>query len=168
MKKKISIALIFSISIYACSRQIVAVYYQTKAPHYLQLEPIKYLMKIPAGYKKTTLIGGHNELEKQFVYADSSKIYISDFPVSQLTYKNILSINDSTAKRRLSNIELQAKIAHELGKSYVPQDIMLEGKSADGMFWKDIRLGVLCIGYVNVPANKKIVFEKALASFAKK
>ncbi len=56
---------------------------------------ITYSISIPNGYRLVTLVGGHNEVEKQFIYSDSSKIYISDFGCSSLNYSNIRSLGDS-------------------------------------------------------------------------
>lgn len=125
-------------------------------------------MSVPKGYKLITLVGGHSELEKQYVYSDSTKIYISDFGNSMLSYSNILSLGDSIANKRFEGLELKAKIAKELGKEYNPETLILQGKAPNGLYWKDIRVGYLSIGYVNVPENRKMQFDKALSSFMEK
>lgn len=127
-----------------------------------------YSMMVPKGYKLTTLVGGHSELEKQYVYLDSTKIYISDFGNSMLNYNNILSLGDSIANKRFEGLELKAKIAKELGKEYNPETLILQGKTPNGLYWKDVRVGYLSIGYVNVPENRKMEFDKALSSFMEK
>lgn len=123
-----------------------------------------YSMAIPKGYKLITLVGGHNELEKQYVYSDSAKLYISDFRSSMLNYNNILSLGDSTVNKRFEGTELKAKIAKELGQEYKLETITLQGKTATG-YWKDIRTDYISIGYVNVPESRKDEFDKALSSF---
>lgn len=126
-----------------------------------------YSMSIPKGYKLVTLIGGHNELEKQYLYSDSSKLYISDFRSSMLNYDNILSLGDSIANKRFEGLELKAEIAKELGQEYKPETITLQGKTTAG-YWKDIRIGYISIGYVNVSQSRKSEFDKALSSFIAK
>lgn len=95
-------------------------------------------MAIPKGFKLITLIGGHNETEKQYCYSDSSKLYISDFGSSILNYNNIQSLGDSIANKRLENTELKTKIAKELGKEYKPETIILQGKTANGYTGKTL------------------------------
>lgn len=132
------------------------------------LKNTTYSMMVPKGYKLITLVGGHSELEKQYVYSDSTKIYISDFGNSMLNYNNILSLDDSIANKRFEGLELKAKIAKELGKEYNPETLILHGKTPHGLYWKDVRVGYLSIGYVNVPENRKMEFDKALSSFMEK
>ncbi|AMR34229.1 hypothetical protein A0256_23645 [Mucilaginibacter sp. PAMC 26640] len=125
-------------------------------------------MVLPKGFKLITLIGGHNELENQYVYSDSSYIYISDFGGSTLNDKNIRSLGDSIANKRFEGTELKAKIAKQLGRQYEPETMILQGRMANGLYWKDIRILNLSIGYVSVSEIKKSEFEKALASFRNK
>ena len=125
----------------------------------------KYTMTLPRGYKNITLIGGHREIENQYVYPDSIKVYISDFPISILNYNNIHSLGDSIANIRSQSLDLNSKIAKVLGKEYNPETLILEGKTRNGLYWKDVRVGYLSIGYVNVPEIKRLDFEKFLNSF---
>ena len=104
--------------------------------------------------------------KKQYVYPDSSKAYISDFASSLLNYSNIRSLGDSIANKRFEGTELKAKIMKQLGKEYKPETIILQGKMANGLYWKDMRIGYLSIGYVNVPESKKNEFDKVLTSFS--
>ncbi len=121
-------------------------------------------MNVPKQHKLITLKGGHGELEKQYIYKDSSKLYISDFGQSMLNYDNILSLGDSMANERFEALDLKAKLAEELGREYRLKTIILEGKTKNGHYWKDVRLGVLSIGYVGVSEKRKAEFEKALNS----
>lgn len=144
---------------------IVHVQYKHARIEDTTLSNVKYSMMIPSGYKLITLVGGHEELENQYTYSDSTKIYISDFGCSVLNYNNILLLGDSIANKRFESLELKYKIAKELGKEYKPDTLSLEGKAANGLYWKDMRIGYVSIGYVNVPENKKSEFDKALSSF---
>lgn len=129
---------------------------------------VTYSMVIPKDYKLITLVGGHSELEKQYIYSDSAKVYISDFGNSMLNYNNILSLGDGIANKRFEGLELKAKIAKDLGKEYNSETLTLLGKTTNGLYWKDIRIGHLSIGYVNVPENRKSEFDRALGSFIEK
>jgi hypothetical protein len=167
MRSAISIILLSFMVSCASSQGITTIQYKTKKV----VESSKnttYSMSVPKGYKLITLVGGHSELEKQYVYSDSTKIYISDFGNSMLSYSNILSLGDSIANKRFEGLELKAKIAKELGKEYNPETLILQGKAPNGLYWKDIRVGYLSIGYVNVPENRKMQFDKALSSFMEK
>lgn len=127
-----------------------------------------YSMKIPDGYNLITLVGGHNEEEKQYIYPDSAAIYVTDFRASTLNYDNIKSLGDSIASKRLESTELRAEISRSLGKEYTPDTLILHGVTDTGLYWKDIKMGCLSIGYVNVSEQRKIEFNKALASFIRK
>jgi hypothetical protein len=164
---KITIYLILFSFITSCasSEGIVTIKYKRKNEDESKLRNYTYYMELPNGFKTLTLVGGHDELEKQYIYSDSSKIYISDFGSSGLNYSNIRSLGDSIAKKRFEGTELKAKIAKQLGKKYKPETLILQGKMANGLYWKDIRIGYLSIGYVNVSENKKSEFDKVLSSF---
>jgi len=118
--------------------------------------------------KLTILIGGHSELEKQYSYQDSSKIYITNFVCSMLNYNNVVNLGDSISGVRLKDLELTKIILKEQKKSYVPDTLILEGVTKKGLFWKDVRMGSISVGYVNVSGSKKELFEKMLNTFKKK
>lgn len=149
----------------ASSHEVTSIQYKRQRIEKPTAKNTTYSMNIPKGYKLITLVGGHDELEKQYVYSDSAKLYISDFGSSMLNYNNILSLGDRIANKRFEGLELKAGIAKELGQKYKPETITLQGKTASG-YWKDIRIGYLSLGYVNVTENKKSEFDKALNSFA--
>ena len=124
-----------------------------------------YVMRIPKGYKLITLRGGHQELEKQFVYPDSSKIYITNFTTSSLNESNIRSLGDSISNSRFD--ELKVKIRKELDSDFEFQTMQLEGKAHENLIWKDIRVDYISIGYVGVQPRLKAVFDQALSSLRK-
>ncbi len=165
MKTSIFIISIFFIVSCASSLGIVHVQYKHASIEDPIFRNVKYSMMIPSGYKLITLVGGHEELENQYTYSDSTKIYISDFGCSILNYNNILLLGDIIANKRFESLELTYKIAKELGNEYKPETLLLEGKTVSGLYWKDIRIGYVSIGYVNVPENRKSEFDKALSSF---
>lgn len=164
---KITIYLILFSFITSCasSQGIAIIQYKRKNADESHLRNNTYYMALPKGFKPLTLVGGHNELEKQYIYSDSSKIYISDFVISVSNYNNMRSMGDSITHKRFESTQLKDKIARELGKEYKPETLTLQGKMANGLYWKDIRIGYLSIGYVNVSEKKKNEFDKALASF---
>lgn len=149
----------------ASSQKITTIQYTRKYTGESNSKNIACYMAVPKEFKLVTLVGGHNELEKQYVYSDSSKVYISDFESSLLNYNNIRSLGDSIANKCSEGTELKIKVAKQLGKEYKSKTVILQGKTANGLYWKDMRIGYLSIGYVNVPENKKNEFDKALASF---
>lgn len=128
----------------------------------------QYTMLVPKEHKLETLVGGHRELEKRYIYSDSAILYISDFAQSMANYSNITSLGDSVANNRYEPIKLRADVSNQLGEPYEPKKIILSGRSTNGLYWKDVRVGYLSIGYVNVQESRKIHFEKALRSFLKR
>lgn len=157
------IALSFIVSCVA-TQEVASVKYKRQLTEKPKAKNTKYDMSIPIGYKVITLIGGHNELEKQYVYRDSAKIYVSDFGNSTLNYHNILSLGDSISRKRFEDTELKSRIAKQLAAEHKPDTITLQGKTSAG-YWKDIKIGCLSIGYLNVSAKRKSEFDKALSSF---
>lgn len=165
MKKLIYIT--FLVCVFSCkSGQNTSVKYSQKSTD--SSSNTTYLMNVPSGFNLVTLVGGNRELEKQYVYSDSSKLYISDFRNSILNYDNIISLGIDLANKRFEGIELKREIAKELGKDFILDDLVLEGKASNGLYWKDIRKGYIYIGYVNVSEQRKEEFDKALESFRKR
>ncbi|RFS19409.1 hypothetical protein DVR12_22505 [Chitinophaga silvatica] len=136
-----------------------------------QSKIVKYSMKIPVGYKLVIGVGGHGEKENEYNYQDLSHIYISEFPSGLANYDNIKSLGDSLARKRFEGIEdyeLSKAIAQLQGKEYVREDMMLEGINSQKLYWKDMRIGFISVGYNNVPASQKDKFDSSLKSFSKK
>lgn len=161
------ILLLFMVSACAGGQGFTTIKYEKESV----IEPSKeemYSMKVPKGYKLKKLVGGHKEIEKQYIYPDSSIVYIGDFRSGMLNYNNILSLGDSIANARFESIELKAKALHSIGKEFTPDTVTLQGQTKEGLYWKDIRIGYLSIGYTNVPKERKDEFEQALSSFSKK
>lgn len=149
------------------SQRVVVVEFKKITSKDLPPKSDKYSMSIPRGFKVRTLVGGHSELERRYIYSDSAIIYISNFGNSELAYSNIRSLGDSISNMRLESIELKANIFHQLGKDYNPETLVLHNKASNGLYWKDVRIGFLSIGYVNVSENHKNDFDKALSSLKK-
>lgn len=118
-----------------------------------------YSISIPNGYRLVTLVGGHNEVEKQFIYSDSSKIYISDFGCSSLNYSNIRSLGDSVFNKQCSDIDFNTAISNEIGKEYKPPISIILGISSDSLYWKDVKSGYINVGYKNVSKIKRLMFD---------
>ena len=59
----------------------------------------------------------------------------------------------------------------ELGREVIktlPDTFELAGRNDKLLYWKDIKIGDLSIGYLNVPQEKKALFDKAIESFRRK
>ena len=164
MKNKISLFLIAFLTSCASSVAIETVQYRRDSKNG-QSNKEKKLLDIPKKYKLQTFVGGHGEKEQVYTFSDSVKVYVTDLPVSMLNYNNILSLGDSVANKRFEGTELKAAVAKALGQSYVLETLILQGKTSNGLYWKDIRMGDVSIGYVNVPLSKKEQFDSVLSSF---
>ena len=114
---------------------------------------VKYSIRVPKeGYQDMLIISGSHELENRAIYQDSSIIYITnDANGSALNYDNIQSISDKV----------------QTGKLFV-DTLFLEGLTESNFLWKEIKLTEICVGYVNVPPDKKESYDKALASITRK
>jgi len=114
---------------------------------------IKYLMDVPKeGYKDKLIVSGSHETEHRVVYQDSSIIYLTnDEAGSALNYDNIQKISDK----------------QQTGKLFV-DTLSLEGQTKEGLYWKEVKLDEISIGYVNVPPDKKERYEQALSTIRRK
>ena len=102
-------------------------------------------MNIPKGYKLTVLERG-TDLEKQYWYNDTSVIYIT---------------SDLTAYPNNENIRATGRIGE---RDFLMDSLTLGGRDGKGLFWRDIKMKLICVGYVNVPEDRKEIFDDALKS----
>lgn len=133
---------------------------------YNHRDDLKYSIDVPKdyevkGYEVTT------EIERRYVYDDSSYIYITNFTHTP-NYENIELLGDSILQYRFQNEELVTEVNEILGKeelTVLPRRFELSGKNRKSLFWKDIKIGEVSIGYVNVPREKKELYDKSLKTF---
>lgn len=131
--------------------------------------------KVPKNYVDIKKIKVHNEtfdIEYQYVYNDSSILYISNaktftFP----NYDNINNIDSEDSRLRLQDDDFIVetnKILIGNGKTplpRIPYNIIFEGVDKDSLFWKDMKYGNIYIGYMGVSKRNKELFDNALNSF---
>ncbi len=128
----------------------------------------KYYLDVPKGYT----FKGYSvtiESENQYIYNDSSLIYISNFKNTP-NYYNIKQLGDSIFKFRFQNEELVSEINQLIAKEIInplPDMFELSGQLKNGLFWKDIKIGQISIGYVNVQAEKVFLFDKTISTLRK-
>jgi hypothetical protein len=122
-----------------------------------------YYLDVPKGYEfkgyEVTI-----EKERRYVYNDSSFVYITNFRNTP-NYENIKSLGDSVLQLRFQNEELTKQVNELLGKNNIrvlPDTFELSGMNSKSLFWKDIKIGKVSIGYDNVPKEKKELFDKSL------
>ncbi|MBW6481217.1 MAG: hypothetical protein K0B37_17445 [Bacteroidales bacterium] len=128
-----------------------------------------YYLDVPKGYEfkgyEVTI-----EKERRYVYNDSSFVYITNF-MNTPNYENIKSLGDSVLQLRFQNEELTKQVNELLGKNQVtvlPDTFELSGMNSKSLFWKDIKIGKVSIGYDNVPKEKKELFDKSLKTLKMK
>lgn len=133
---------------------------------YSHRDNLKYSIDVPKGYE----VKGYEvtaEIERRYVYADSSYIYITNFRYTP-NYENIKLLGDSVLQYRFQNEELMTQVNEILGKEKIavlPKRFELSGKNRKSLFWKDIKVGEVSIGYANVPNEKKELYDKSLKTF---
>lgn len=129
----------------------------------------KHFLDIPKGYN-FVISEVSAEYEHKYKYEDSSFIYLTTFDVTPNS-ENIENLGDSIYRYRFQNEELRKEVNKMLGKEVMktlPDTFKLSGKDKNDLFWKDIKYGEISIGYVNVPKEKKEVFDKSLETFKKR
>jgi hypothetical protein len=131
----------------------------TKSIKYLTYEyegdrdvKVAYILKVPKGYKLTIVSGSH-EKEFQFIYPDSSIIYITNNSNSgsYLNYENVVRQSSEIYKEQL-----------------LKDTLYLEGLQEDSRYWKETKLSKIVVGYINTPLSKKKIFDEALSSIQRK
>ncbi|HEY8937226.1 MAG TPA: hypothetical protein VIM65_18495 [Cyclobacteriaceae bacterium] len=112
---------------------------------------ILYRLDVPKGGKLLTITGSH-ERELEVSYADSSFIYITNDANggSHLNYKNISAIGKDVYTNKL-----------------LKDTLLLQGSQSNGRLWKESKMNHIVVGYVNVLPDKKVEYDKALASLKK-
>lgn len=114
-----------------------------------------YKIEVPNGYLNHLVISGNHGKEQQYWYNDSTLFYFSDETgITTPNYENI-SKNEETRSIRT--------------KAILENDTFyLEGKDDKNLFWKECFYRDITIGYMNVPNEKKEIFDKAISSLRKK
>jgi len=109
-----------------------------------------YRIHLPQGYERFLITSG-DLAQYEFRYPDSSIIYVveTDF-ISKDNYR---------------------KISRSGGGNYFQRNFSADSMTIEGrdgnLVWKDVRLGSVSLGYVNVPFSKKEIYDKALESLQK-
>ena len=161
--KKVIIFLCLAITI-GCSLEkttVIVKYIPTKFSQ-------SYYIDVPIGYTLTNYaVSG--EYESQYIYKDSSFIYITNFKTNP-NYYNIEALGDSIFHFRFQNEELIKELKVLLDDPSLiplPDTFELSGQQKSGLYWKDIKLGSIIVGYVNVPKKNMIFFNEAIESVRK-
>ena len=126
-------------------------------------------LRIPQGYKEWIISSGETEREHRYCYEDSSLyFYISDYLYNPNT-ENIELIGDSIYNYRFQNKQLLESIYEQYGNEVLlnlPDTFELSGENSDSLCWRDILVGNISLGYVNVPINKKKFYDHCLDSYS--
>ena len=110
------------------------------------------------------------EFEEGVTYKEISEYFKTYFDYDILAAKvdnNIMDLSDSVFEYRFQNEELTREVNAILGKQFLavlPDTFELSGYR-DSLYWKDIKIGKISIGYINVSKEKKKLFDKSLKTF---
>ena len=111
------------------------------------------LIDVPKGAKKQKL-EKHGFCEYRFNYNDKSTIYVSTdiYSGSRLNYDNLYQIGvDTYAKSRSETLT----------------DTIKNSGTDKDLHWLEYVFGDVVVGYVNVSKERKIEFDRAIASLSK-
>ena len=123
-------------------------------------------MNIPKGYEEWTIMSGC-EREQQYSYSDSSFFYISSRRCNA-NMDNIERLGDSVFNIRFQDKEVCIELNELLGKEIcpiLPDTFELSGKNSDSLYWRDIVIGDISLGYVNVHSCDKKRYDCCLDSY---
>lgn len=113
------------------------------------------LIEVPKKYKLNKVIN-NGFCEYRFIYKEGLIIYISSniYNGSSLNYENLYK---------------KGIISYSRGRKDDFKDtIKNSGLSIRSTYWLEYILGDVVVGYVNVPEDKKEVFDKAVSSIIRK
>lgn len=112
---------------------------------------VTYLMDVPKGAKFTEVNLSHGK-EKRIEYRDGSILYISDdeWRGSGLNFSNRVSIGH-----------------YSYHKEILYDTLNNAGQQSDGNHWREYVVGQVVVGYVNIPKDRKELFDQALATIRK-
>lgn len=148
----------FCLSLIGCVSANKRVSFKTHV-HYSgdDAKKVKYSAHMPKGFKlRVVLAGGEFGTTKEFLYPDSSCLYISDYKqVSDPNYENIQKSGLISQRFTYSNVTAQS----------LCDTLNLEGIDSNGLYWKEVFIGKICIGYNKVREERKAAFDKAIKSF---
>ncbi len=134
----------------------------------------KVKLRIPSNYVKhylSIVTSMYSDNIHHYVYRDSSEIYINNSEtLSFPNYYNIMRLNNKDSELRLQNEELIVAVNKSLAEKkrpllpVAPDYYELSGTDANGLYWKDIKIGKISVGYLNVPEDQKQSFDNALST----
>ncbi len=108
-------------------------------------------MNIPRGYIQKTQRDDHGRVKYDFIYSDSSSIYMTDNEESgAVFFAKSHKYGDSIYLKVQTSDTLELTGEHE------------------GRYWREIKLGRIVVGYMNVYNDKKQTFDDILSTLRKK
>lgn len=147
-KKYYILVLIILISGLRCNTEFKTILYKVYDYDGEKITNYTYRMKIPKGYK-LIIVSFDAVVQHEYWYPDSSVIYLTnELGLSNINYENIRKEKGEYVKRMIAFI--------------YDDTITLSGKDSTGLYWKEIKLKSICVGYSRVAENKKNIFDFAL------
>lgn len=102
-----------------------------------------------------------------YIYPDSVTLYTSDesYPPNS---ENIRSLGDSLYKLRFYDVGFglnrETKNQEISRFRTLPDTLDLSGMDGNSLYWREIIIDFVSVGYMNVPEAQKEIFDKALNS----
>lgn len=147
----------FCLNSFGCVSEYKRVSFKSYISHSKEKDKkVKYSAWLPKGFRSFVVIAsGEYGTDNEYRYPDSTVIYISDNQLSDLNYDNIERAG--LRAQRFTYSKITAKSFND--------SLILEGKDANGLYWKEVFIGRICIGYYKVKEDRKEAFDKAIKSF---
>ena len=106
---------------------------------------------------------GIEQAEIQFVYADSSVIYITNFRNSFPLYDYVIAPGNSL-EHKIKNQKAKTEMLELPAKRLSHDTLVTRGKTQNGSLWKNMQMGEFSVGYVNVLESRLKYFEDVLST----
>lgn len=154
---KLIIKVVIFLSILSCttSKKVVKVKYQSDFLTDNLNSSFKkktFWIKIPKDYEVINEDYNPEYKEVIYKYLDSSIIYITD--------NNLSGSSLNAFNKKAIGVDIVSKKLND--------SINYFGKQRDGKYWKEAFYGEIVVGYLNVSANMKQEFDKAITSLIRK
>ena len=136
-------------------------------------EHIKYKLDVPQGFIDYSYVRGGNEYWWYCLYSDSSCVYITDMKSTRINGWNIKMLGDSIYdfrfqdndfKKAMNDLLAEYGLYEYMNKQLWPDTLELSGKDEDSLYWKDIKIGEVSVGYAKVTRKNKKMFDKSLTT----
>lgn len=107
----------------------------------------KLIMKVPSEFNFIKISTGGEGEEHRYWYKDSALIYVSDAKGNTSFNESLIRIQDGAYTRK-----------------FLSDSIILKGIDGKGNYWQELKYKGIILGYFNISADKKALYDSVFLS----